>query len=290
MSSCSPSITNCKTCYSLIQLKNIAKNYNKYHKQNNSDKSININQNKEYLWKELQKVNNTECKNNEYCWLKQNYMKLNANLDKYTQNFRPETPKEWKNHPSTWLNTYNILDVMKQYEDKYKKFKFIGVFPIDFMSEYNYNNKCISQEMCSLNLNNLYKKNIRRIGIIFNLDKHNQSGSHWVSLFINFNKNNKNFGAFYYDSNGISPPLEVVQFIEVIKKQIYELYNNLEKNKFKFVYNTKRHQFKGTECGMFSLYFMNECLKNINFDKFINNKKLNDDYVFQLRDKYYTKI
>jgi hypothetical protein len=27
-------------------------------------------------------------------------------------------------------------------------------------------------------------KNITKIGIIFNLDNHNESGSHWVSLFI----------------------------------------------------------------------------------------------------------
>ena len=289
MSSCSPSVSNCKTCYSYNQLKDIARNYNKYYKYDKSKKIIELNKtkNKEELLKELQLVNKEVCGNNEYCWLKQNYMKLNSSIDSYKDKFRPEKPKEWKNNPKTWLNTYNILNVMKQYEDKYNKFKFIGVFPIDFMNKYG-TKTCISEEMCSINLKELYKKNIRRLGVIFNLDKHNQSGSHWVSLFINFNKTNKNFGAYYYDSNGIKPPMEIIEFIKVIKKQVYELYKNLDEDKFKFTYNKKRHQFGGSECGMFSLYFMNESLKNISFNKFINNKNLNDNYVFNLRNKYYT--
>ena len=35
-----------------------------------------------------------------------------------------------------------------------------------------------------------------KIGVIFNLDKHDQSGSHWVAMFIDLE--NKFF--FYFDS------------------------------------------------------------------------------------------
>ena len=34
-------------------------------------------------------------------------------------------------------------------------------------------------------LNHFISKKINKIGIIFNLDKHDESGSHWVSMFIN---------------------------------------------------------------------------------------------------------
>ena len=32
------------------------------------------------------------------------------------------------------------------------------------------------------------------------------------------------------------------------------------------------------------------CLKNISFNLFVNKKNLNDKYVFDLRDKYFSKI
>ena len=49
------------------------------------------------------------------------------------------------------------------------------------------------------------------------------------------------------------------------------------------------HQKGGSECGMFSIYFLDKCLKNVGFSNFINNKKLNDDLVFKYRDKYFVK-
>jgi hypothetical protein len=260
-------------------LQNIARNYNK--EKNKS--IIKLNLPKKELWNKLIEVNYDKCSNNEYCWLKQNYMKINSkNISELKENFRPDKPEEWKDDPDKWLNTYNILNVMKQYEDKYKNFKFVGVFPIDFMTKID--GSCVSKEMCSLNLNDMIKKKITKIGFIFNLDKHYQSGSHWVSLFMNLNKNNKNYGAYYYDSNGTPPPIEIKNYIKIVKNKL-----NKNDNKFKFKFNKKRHQYSNSECGMFSLYFMNESLKNVSFEKFINNKKINDKFVFKLRDKYYSK-
>ena len=64
-----------------------------------------------------------ECGNNEFCWLKQNYMEINSNKEKFLSKFRPEYPNTWKEQPNKWLNTYNLLNVMTQYEDKYNNFK-----------------------------------------------------------------------------------------------------------------------------------------------------------------------
>jgi hypothetical protein len=282
---CSPKtkIDKVQTCYTLSQLKNIAKNYNKSH----NDK-INLNSNKQILWNELMKKNFDTCSNNEYCWLKQNYMKINSNISNYKNQFRPEKPDDWNKQPNKWLNTYNILNVMNQYQDKYNNFKFIGVFPIDFRTKIG--NQCVSPEMCAINIKDLIKNKITKLGFVFNLDKHWQSGSHWTSLYINLNKNNKNYGAYYYDSVGNKPPPEIYDFINIVKKQINNLYsnkNNKSNPKFIFHYNNIEHQKGGSECGMFSLYFLDKCLKNISFNRFINNKKLNDDLVFQYRNKFY---
>ena len=37
---------------------------------------------------------------------------------------------------------------------------------------------------------------IFQIGIVFNLDKHDQEGSHWVSMFIDLKRD----GIYYFDS------------------------------------------------------------------------------------------
>ena len=46
------------------------------------------------------------------------------------------------------------------------------------------NGKCVWEELCKFELEKQIEKGKNKIGIIFNLDKHYQSGSHWVSLFI----------------------------------------------------------------------------------------------------------
>ena len=60
--------------------------------------------------------------------------------------------------------------------------------PIDFDEKYSMGS-CIVDELCTLNLNSVKKRNKKRIGIVFNLDKHNESGSHWVAMFIDLIKN-----------------------------------------------------------------------------------------------------
>ena len=95
--------------------------------------------------------------------------------------------------------------------------------------------------MCSLNVKDLLKEKKTKLGFVFNLDKHWQSGSHWTSLYINLDINSKNYGAYYYDSVGNKPPPEVSDFIKIVKKQINKL--NLKTNKdFKFLHNNIEHQ------------------------------------------------
>ena len=112
---------------------------------------------------------------------------------------------------------------MKQYEDKYKNFKMIGVFPIDFRTKLG--PTCVSPIMCKLSISDLIKNKKNKLGFVFNLDKHYQSGSHWTSMFINLNNKSKNFGAFYYDSVGNKPPREIFDFIKILQKQSKKVFN-----------------------------------------------------------------
>lgn len=179
---------------------------------------------------------------------------------------RPEMPREWAKNPIEWLSNYDIEDVMMQYSnDRKYKYAFLGVFPIDFSEEDKFG-RCLYSHICSLNCQKYIRKGIKYLGLITNLDKHNQSGSHWTSTFIIIDPKNKSFGAHYYDSNANAIPAYVKKFINNIKKQMNEIY---PKNKFRITYNNKQHQKKNTECGMFSMIYQIRWLNLL-----LNYKKL----------------
>jgi hypothetical protein len=245
------------------------------------------------LWTLLNdKMKNIYNDKDDWCWTTAlDNMTTDTNDKKYikgiSKELRPEKPVEWNKNPRTWLSNYDIDKVMKQYEsNKNNKFKFLGVFPIDFTVKDKFG-KCLFSELCHIDIKDHIKKKIKFIGLITNLDKHNEPGSHWTSTFIIIDPKLKSYGAYYYDSTAKQIPLYVFTFLKDIKKQLNEIYPT---NNFKITYNKKQHQRKNTECGMFSLLFQIRWLnyikqnKDITFDDIINDPDIEDEHVFKLRD------
>jgi hypothetical protein len=203
----------------------------------------------------------------------------------------PEKPLEWMKNPKTWLSNYDIEEVMVQYEqNKQYKYKFIGVFPIDFTVKNKFG-KCLYSELCSIDVLKYSKKGIKYLGIITNLDKHDQPGSHWTSTFIVIDPKIKSYGAYYYDSTARPIPSYMLNLLKEIKNQCNNLYPD---NNFNYIYNKKQHQRKNTECGVFSIVFQIRWLKflkmnknNASFDKVINDKDINDETMYSVRDKLF---
>lgn len=166
------------------------------------------------------------------------------------EELRPEMPIEWYKNGREWLSNYDIEDVMMQYDKGAQyKYAFLGVYPIDFSEEDKFG-RCLYSQICSLDIKKYINKRVKHLGLITNLDKHNQGGSHWTSTFIIIDPKNKCYGAHYYDSNANSIPAYVRKFINNIKERLLIIYPN---NKFRITYNTIKHQRKNTECGMFSM-------------------------------------
>ena len=260
------------TCFSKKSLIKIIKSYNDF---NDNDK---IKYNKSMKTKDLWNLINDKFSNKfhkEQEWLNHEYIKNNTELrEKLSKNFKPLKPKEWEKNKYAWLSTGDINSVMKQYEDKEDNFYFVGVFPINFDSKNSFG-KCISQELCDINIEKLKKNNISKIGIVFNLDRHDQPGSHWVSLYIDLFK-----GAYFFDSNGsIKVPTSIMKFMRILK--------NKSNNKgFEIKWNPVRHQFENSECGIFSMFFLIKMIEDNNFDKLINSN-FKDKDMNQLRDVLY---
>ena len=184
--------------------------------------------------------------------------------------FKPDYPEEWRNAPNTWLNTYDIYYVMKQYEKANSDFVFLGPIPADCPVQIN----C---ELSNLDLMKLKKDKIDKIGIIYNLDVSSGPGTHWVALYIDNKKNHIN----YYDSySGLPTPL-IKQFIE-------KLVHNYTSNSITptVIYNDRRHQYGSTECGMYSINFILERLHGKTMYD-ISKMKLPDAKMTHLRKLLY---
>lgn len=252
------------TCFSLEQLLEMARAYNRYltkqkllpheHKNINTD-LIKIKSDKPYLLKQLLDRFDTVCKGNEICITKQEFMneivaEMREEFDDYT--FRPLGPL----NPNEWLSTIDINKIMVQYEKIYSDFKFLGAVPLN----------CDELKFCSLyNLDFAQheKNNIKKIGIIFNHDKFGQSGSHWVSIFMNLET-----GEFYFcDSVGKGPIGNIKKLIDNFEKY----YEDKTGKKIIFKQNKKSYQKDSSECGVYSSNFIIRLLAGESFDNIIQN-------------------
>ena len=75
-------------------------------------------------------------------------------------------------------------------------------------------------------------------------------------------------------------------FMQRIRDQVKEFYKPVEADAFELEFNKVKSQFKDTECGIFSIVFLTQCLKNIKF-KSICEKMQNDDMMVKFRDVFF---
>jgi hypothetical protein len=293
------------SCFTSESLSILKKTFNKH----NPDKKIETNDPKE-IWTDLyHKI--PQC-DKETCW-------LNSIPDKKIQDqlkkelFTPFQPPEWKKNKNAWLSNIDIKAVLDQYQKTYSpKFIALGPTPIDFDVKKS-NGQCVWNELCQLSLLNEYNKGVRKIGIIYNLDTHRGSGTHWVSMFIELpdkveedkegeEKKRENPFIFYFNSTSQRMPKQIKHLIKRLNIQ----WNKLNKQEgfnmtLKEYKNTKiQHQRSNSECGMYSLFFVITCLtrktdlmpekelSNDDLDKlFAREYRIDDKYVEKFRDIYF---
>lgn len=296
MSYCSPNINikNHYTCFDYDELKQIALALNIYIQKNmlceilgkNTKKStvncskkiIDINKKtKKQLWYSIYNRLKTICPY-EYCWvdlkfideLNDNYLK--EKIREFT--FKPKITKDY----NSWLYTQDINNVLQQYQEVDKSFKFLGALPCDF-------HKIIPVDYSKIN-------DYSKFAIVFNLDNHTQPGSHWVSFLID----NDTKTLEYYDSGGKLPNKNIREFIEKTKKYLNKNNNKylnrsqasvsaryltdaepIGSARYRILYNKKRQQYENIECGMYAMYFIIQRLLGDSFEKITNSTILDKD-------------
>uniref|UniRef100_A0A6C0D9C2 Ubiquitin-like protease family profile domain-containing protein n=1 Tax=viral metagenome TaxID=1070528 RepID=A0A6C0D9C2_9ZZZZ len=292
---CAPHIKYTEgSCFTLESLKLIANKYNKINKAS----QIKITDNKKELVNRLTDAFSKSC-DSQTCWLRLDVVKSLNNEDINDNTFRPTGP----NKKYEWLSTTHINDVVSQYEDLYKDFVFLGAVPYDF------------QELPILGLSNInfddfIKDGKTKLGMVINLDTHDQNGSHWVALYTDLVKNK----LYFFDSFGKKPGKRIKKFNNHILNYMYKKkYNNeldfskvlkmissLDKktsmkyykqvneklNGFDIRYNNIQHQQANSECGVYSINFILRLAKGETFDSITKNITL-DDEVNKCRKVYF---
>ena len=273
-SKCSPlsnKLGNTDSCFSTDALIKIANAYNDsimYGKNTQQYKKLAINtttRDRKYYIKEINNRLSNMC-TDEICWLRVNFVKQLNDKEINDLTFLPKGP----NVGRKWLSTTDINRVMDQYQHVYANYTFLGAVPIDFDDIPFFNIR-------NLDFNDMENHNIVYIGVVFNLDEHYKSGSHWVSMFVDFKKDN----IYYFDSYGTMPDKRIIRFIKRIKHYI------TRKKRHPDVYvNPIRHQYKNSECGVYSINFILRLLKGESFEHIIQNKT-SDDQVNVCRGRYF---
>lgn len=261
------------TCYTDNDLQKLRNMWNARH----PDKKIMTNDSKE-IWSLLKNYYNKIC-NKESCWVRQ-MTKGTKMEEELLSSFSPVSPIEWKKKPNDWLSSIDIIEVMNQFEKTYKCFDFLGPSPIDYDTHKLYG-ECVWEELCHFSLTEQIKKGKTKIGVIFNTDTHDKGGEHWISLFINIKKGT----IFFFDSAGDKASSQILKFVKMVTDQGRNLPQKID---FKFDQNYPvEHQYKNTECGVYSLYFIIHMLEDKITGHYLKTHVLKDEYMQQFRKVYY---
>jgi hypothetical protein len=258
------------TCYTSNALKSLKNAWNKRHPTSKIYEET-----PREIWEKLKHFMRYTCAK-ESCWLKHECLKKDIDKSLIKELFAPSAPVEWKKNPREWLNTLDIHNVLRQWEKKYKSFRFLGASPIDYDEELS-EGECVWEDLCKFQLKEELKDGIKKIGVIFNLDKHTDDGSHWVAVFIDTTKKD----IYFFDSYGDRAPSRIYKFCKDVKEQAKKL-----GEKYKIKQCTKQHQYNNGECGMYCLYFIINLLTGGDFKTF-NTVKIPDTKMFELRKKYF---
>ena len=281
------------SCFSLDELHSIANDYNSTVKDG---KKIKLWPTKKEMLLEL-KEKLTEC-SDQTCWPTLKFIKDHERLN---DAFKPNGPAG----QFDWLSTTEINECMERYMDIYPEFLFIGAVPIDIEDLSQFGVK-------TLDYDKLIKKGKTKIGIVYNLDEHYKSGSHWVSFFIDMKPNDehdgkdrkKNVKKIYYSDSAAKPPdVRVKRLVKKLAEKWYakdtgkkvelpvnsymnEKEQNIVEQKYDIRFNKTQHQFGGSECGVYAINFIIRLLRGDDFDE-IHKSRITDKEMNVCRKIYF---
>lgn len=230
------------------EVENLRKVYNKEHTRETPIPKGNTHS----VWKHIQKRLHDQCDSGAAECI------INSLLTK------PNAPNSWKTNPEEWLSSIDIDAVEKQFASLFSDYYYVGTVPIDFGKK-SETGACIVDSLCSLNIEGLYNKGYRRIGIVFNTDVSTGPGQHWIALYCDIRPELVFPRVTFFDSYAERPSKEVINLMK--RWKISWDATKIHSKPMATTYNKTRHQYENSECGMYCLYFHYCCLLGIPMQK-----------------------
>jgi hypothetical protein len=285
---CAPGVKfdpNANTCFTLTQLERLVRAYNKLDSARPIVPRPDLDQTsyKRYLVQELVDRFKGVC-DTQACLLRQDFARSADMKDILYHTLRPKGPT----YRFKWLSTSDINQVMHQYQVTDPTFIFMGAIPIDFEDirvPMDFSNKNLFQT-----LDNMNRDNVHKVGFVFNLDRHDQPGSHWVAMYADLKKKQ----VYFFDSYGKRPGERIERLMAKLTEWMtkkaqpirFDKNGNANVQGADVRYNAVRHQFKNSECGVYSVNFIIRNLKGDTFDQITRKPTLDDD-INKCRDVYF---
>ena len=176
---------------------------------------------------------------------------------------KTKAPKEWKENPQEWLSNEDVEKLEKELEKVFASYECLGTFPIDFGSK-SMTGECLVSTLCSTDITSLVKKGKTQIGIVFNTDVSTGPGEHWVAVFCDVREDLEYPRMTYFDSYAHQPEKEIKKLMKKWKEQWDK--TGVHSKPMQLTYNTTRHQYENSECGMYCLYFHYCCLAGVSME------------------------
>ena len=231
------------------------------------------------MWKALYDRNREVCKD-EACWARRPFTLTNPVARKSLRRaHRPLAPDTWKDNPTEWLTSDDIEDAMRQYEQVYPNFAFLGASPIDFDARPDGPSKpCVWNRLCALDLSKKKAEGKTDLAVIFNADTHDEEGSHWMTMYVDLKKGY----ILFFDSTGDPMPREVKKLTSRLVKQAKEMGLPM-----RLLVSKARHQRRDTECGIYGLYAVSQLLQNKRTPESLCKGRISDDKMERFRRKFF---
>ena len=193
---------------------------------------------------------------------------INKNID---INFKGDGPRNIVNR----LHNENIDGVLREWAAANKDFYNWGFNMIDFekyrgtLARYSIIDVLNGDAPLDLGkFGGVVKRPCKFAACVLNTDNHHGKGKHWFAVACDCRK--EPYSVEFFNSSGNAPVAEVIDWMEKTKALLMKKFPNIHIEEYS---NTgKRHQFKDTECGLYSLYFIRRRLDGHPFSDFLSNK------------------
>jgi hypothetical protein len=189
----------------------------------------------------------------------QNKRGVNETQTELFTNFKIKGPTDVK-----LLSNKDIDKILEQFRVKFPFF-YHCEFAMSDWDKYN-------SQLKSVSLVDIYAKNFKVFGFVWNTDLHTGGGIHWIATVVDFRDSNR-ITMEFYNSSGNPPCMSMMSWFE---KEKCKLEDYLMTNKINTVVEyikvtSIRHQDTRTECGVYALYYIYCRLAGVPYDHFCKN-------------------